>query len=61
MRVRNAAAIRGGETGAVKKLLSNARSVSPYLLVEVLLPGGTLIALALWLSANWRKWRARAS
>lgn len=43
----------------VKKLLSNARSLSPYLLVELLLPGGTLIALALWLSVNWRKWRAR--
>lgn len=53
--------MRAGHTGAVEKLLSNARSVGPYLLVEILLPGGTLIALALWLSVNWRKWRARAS
>ncbi|HJV10107.1 MAG TPA: hypothetical protein VJ690_01255 [Burkholderiales bacterium] len=45
----------------MRKLLSNARSLSPYLLVELLLPGGTLIALALWLGVNWRKWRARPS
>jgi len=32
----------------VKQILQNARSLSPYLLIEVLLPGGTLIALALW-------------
>jgi hypothetical protein len=32
----------------VKQLLQGARSLSPYLL-EVLLPGGTLIALLLWL------------
>lgn len=33
----------------MKTLLRNARSAAPYLLVEILLPGGTLIALALWL------------
>jgi hypothetical protein len=33
----------------VKQLLQGARSLSPYLLVEVLLPGGTLIALLLWI------------
>jgi hypothetical protein len=33
------------DTGAVK----NLRSLSPYLFVELLLPGGTLIALLLWL------------
>jgi hypothetical protein len=32
----------------MKALLETARSVTPYLLVEVLLPGGTLIALLLW-------------
>lgn len=58
-RAGNLPAIRGGQTGGVKKLISNARSLTPYLLVEILLPGGTLIALALWLSVNWRKWRAR--
>jgi hypothetical protein len=35
----------------MKALLAGARSASPYLLVELLLPGGTLIALLLWL---WR-------
>jgi hypothetical protein len=34
---------------AVKRLLAGARSASPYLLVELLLPGGTLIALLMWL------------
>lgn len=34
---------------AVKQLLQGARKLSPYLMVEVLLPGGTLIALLLWL------------
>jgi hypothetical protein len=33
----------------VKQLLHGARNLSPYLLVELLLPGGTLIALLLWL------------
>jgi len=33
----------------MKPLLEAARSASPYLLAELLLPGGTLIAIALWL------------
>lgn len=33
----------------MKTLLRTARGAAPYLLVEILLPGGTLIALALWL------------
>lgn len=41
--------MRRAETAGVKQLLQNARTLSPYLLVEVLVPGGTLIALALWL------------
>jgi hypothetical protein len=32
----------------MKAFLETARSASPYLAVEVLLPGGTLIALAMW-------------
>jgi len=31
------------------KLLAQLRALSPYLAVELLLPGGSLIALALWL------------
>jgi hypothetical protein len=33
-------------------LLQAARSAAPYLLVEILLPGGTLIVLALWLLSH---------
>ena len=33
----------------MKTLLQAARSAAPYLLVEILLPGGSLIALAMWL------------
>ena len=36
----------------MKALLETARGATPYLLVELVLPGGTLIALALWLLRN---------
>jgi hypothetical protein len=39
----------------MKQLLQGARTLSPYLLVELLLPGGTLIALLLWLFQHWKK------
>jgi hypothetical protein len=35
---------------SLKTLLPKLRSLGPYVLVELLLPGGTLIALLLWLS-----------
>jgi hypothetical protein len=35
---------------ALKKLLPKLRSLGPYVFIELLLPGGTLIALLLWLS-----------
>jgi hypothetical protein len=44
----------------VKELLQGARSFSPYLLIEVLLPGGTLIALFLWLFRRYQKGNADA-
>jgi hypothetical protein len=50
-RQRNRAVICARDTAGVKRLLTGARSASPYLLVELLLPGGTLIALLLWI---WR-------
>ena len=34
----------------LKRGLALLRSVGPYAAIEVLLPGGTLIALLLWLS-----------
>lgn len=33
----------------MKQLLLGARELSPYLLAELLLPGGTVIALLIWL------------
>ncbi len=33
----------------MKRILQGARGLSPYLLVELLLPGGSLIALLMWL------------
>ena len=38
----------------LKWLAQSARSIGPYMLVEMLLPGGTLIALLLWLSHHAR-------
>ena len=40
------------ETAAtwLKRGLALLRSVGPYAAIEILLPGGTLIALLLWLS-----------
>jgi hypothetical protein len=34
----------------LKNLFLKLRALSPYLFVELLLPGGTLIALLLWVS-----------
>jgi hypothetical protein len=36
----------------MKSVLKTARGAAPYLLVEILLPGGTLIALLLWIFRN---------
>ena len=36
----------------LKRGLALLRSVGPYAAVEILLPGGTLIALLLWLSRH---------
>ena len=38
----------------MKPILEAARSASPYLLTELLLPGGTVIALLLWLYRRHR-------
>lgn len=37
-----------------KPLIQTARAASPYLLIELLLPGGSLIAAALWLYRHRR-------
>jgi hypothetical protein len=36
----------------MKQLLRGAKTISPYLLVEAVMPGGTLIALGMWLYQN---------
>jgi hypothetical protein len=36
----------------MKQILRGARTLGPYLLTEALLPGGTLIALGMWLYQN---------
>ena len=38
----------------MRPLIEAARAASPYLLIELLLPGGSLIALALWLYRHRR-------
>ena len=38
-------------------LVQGVKNVGPYMLVELLLPGGTLIALTMWLLARWRRAR----
>lgn len=43
----------------MKAFLQSARSASPYLLAEVLLPGGTLIALLMWTVRHRSELRAR--
>jgi hypothetical protein len=42
---------------AVKTTLEAVRRLGPYAAIELLLPGGTLIALLVWL---YRRHRARA-
>ena len=41
-------------TSRIKPLVSAIHALGPYFLVEVLLPGGTLVALALWTYRQWR-------
>jgi hypothetical protein len=38
-----------------KTLLPAVRALGPYLLVELVLPGGTLIALLMWLAQQRRR------
>ena len=45
--------------GIMKALIQIARNASPYLAVELLLPGGSVIALLLWLFRH--RERARLS
>jgi hypothetical protein len=37
-----------------KEMLPAVRALGPYLLVGLVLPGGTLIALGMWLAQQWK-------
>ena len=39
----------------VKEMLPAVRALGPYLLVELILPGGTLVAAMMWLAQHWRR------
>jgi hypothetical protein len=39
----------------LRNSLPKLRALGPYLLVEMFLPGGTLVALLLWLSQRYRR------
>ena len=41
--------MRRAHSAGMKLILTAARNAAPYLLVEILLPGGSLIALAMWM------------
>jgi hypothetical protein len=40
---------------AIHRLFNAARNAGPYVLIELLLPGGTLIAILLWLARRARR------
>ncbi len=43
--------------GAFARMVASIRSLGPYVAIEVLLPGGSIIALALWVYRRWRRAR----
>ena len=45
----------------LKSILQGLRAVAPYLAVELILPGGTLVALILWLAQRKRESMALAA
>ena len=45
------------EAVSFRSLIAALRRLGPYMLIELLLPGGTLVALALWF-ANSKRARA---
>ena len=46
------APIADAARGAVKKVVQGLKALGPYMAIELLLPGGTLIALLMWLAAR---------
>lgn len=42
----------------IAKIFASLRQVAPYLAIEIILPGGSLVALILWLLRNRARVRA---
>ena len=59
-RIGAAVADRRCSGGSVKKIIQGLKTLGPYMAIELLLPGGTLIALLVWL-VNRRKVTAQLS
>jgi hypothetical protein len=38
----------------MEKLLLGARNLGPYVAVAVLVPGGTVLALLMWILRRWK-------
>jgi hypothetical protein len=45
----------------MKKLVSAMRALGPYVALELIVPGGTIFSLLLWLARNRRAARALAA
>ena len=45
------------EAVSFRSLIAKLRSLGPYVLIELLLPGGTLVALALWFANSAKRAR----
>lgn len=45
----NQAAMRSSITDGLYRLVARAGELGPYLAIELILPGGSLVALFLWL------------
>ena len=46
---------------AARRVLNQLRQLAPYALLELLLPGGTLVAVCLWLYRRRQRERSRAT
>ncbi|HKA40624.1 MAG TPA: hypothetical protein VKF40_01415 [Burkholderiales bacterium] len=42
-----------GAPATLKSLVALTRAAGPYLAIELLLPGGSVIALLIWLYRRW--------
>ena len=44
-----------------RRVFNQLRQLAPYALIELLLPGGTLVAVCLWLYRRRQRARSRAT